>query len=89
MQADCQGDTITRQEVDMTLSLHRVFAAFAAPFPAVPARVAESLGLLGWGRRPRRVALDIETAPEPLLRDLGILDGRGPAIRPPEWRRPS
>ena len=65
----------------MSLSLHRLLAALVFPFAVSPTRSFDPLAR-PWRRRRRAVFLDVDTAPEPLLRDLGILDGRGPSLRP-------
>lgn len=70
----------------MSLSLHRFLAALVLSLAGPPGRPWDPPA--GRPQRRRRtVLLDVDTAPEPLLRDLGILDGRGLPHRPGDPRQ--
>jgi len=46
-------------------------------------RIVLLIGALG-RRKPRAAPLDIGRTPKERLRDIGILNGRGPSLRRPE-----
>lgn len=69
----------------MPLSLTRFIALLALPLAVPPSSL-----LARWvnpgARRRRAATLDLDQAPEGLLRDLGILDGRA-VVHPHEDHR--
>lgn len=60
----------------MPLSMTRFIALLALPLAVSPSPLVGRMATLR-PRRRRVARLDLEQAPERLLRDLGILDGRG------------
>lgn len=63
---------------------HIVTFPVRAPAPHKPAsRLARLLGAFRLHHRPAMI--DLDSAPEHLLRDLGFIDGRGGSLRHPPW----
>lgn len=56
----------------------------ASPSSASPRRIALAAWLSRLCRRPSAVRLDPDALPADMLRDIGLMDGRGPSLRRPE-----